>query len=202
MTAEAIDQAHALGQTHPSWPAATRLAVARAKATATAKQYDWEPSATGLPQCEFDQDGWNIQVSLMVDHDTDLSWEGEFTDHWQDGVVPTGGRKYFLPAITRREHYTGLRALGYTRNNAWLTAGEYVQDALDHVRGDEYEMVGVVVTAHRAGVELGEASLWGVELSNDSWPDPDHYVIDVMEDLTAEAINEAKAALAALQGQS
>ncbi len=56
----------------------------------------------------------------------------------------------------------------------------------------ELEFVGVIVRAKRAGIELGSASLWGIE------SDSGDYFEQVAQELREEALGEAKAALAEL----
>jgi hypothetical protein len=62
----------------------------------------------------------------------------------------------------------------------------------------EWHFVGLVVTASKLNVDLGEASLWGVEAGRlaDQDIDPlEHYAIP---DLVEEALDDAKSKLARL----
>lgn len=66
-------------------------------------------------------------------------------------------------------------------------------------RGD-WSYVGVVVTASRAGVELGRASIWGTEAGySPGWDGyVDAFASGYVDDLIDEAIDEARARLAKL----
>jgi hypothetical protein len=58
---------------------------------------------------------------------------------------------------------------------------------------DEWTWCGVIVTASRAGIELGCASLWGIECN---YPDSDNsYLRDVANELSGEAIENAQDAI-------
>ena len=55
---------------------------------------------------------------------------------------------------------------------------------------DEWQYVGVAVTASIDGIELGSASLWGIECN---YPGSDNsYLTDVAEELAPEAIEQAE----------
>lgn len=53
--------------------------------------------------------------------------------------------------------------------------------------GDTWWMKGCIVKAYLQGIELGNASLWGIESDSD-----EGYFKETEEDLTAQAIDEAK----------
>lgn len=57
---------------------------------------------------------------------------------------------------------------------------------------DEWHWCGIVVTAYRNGIELGSASLWGIE------SDSGEYLVDVANELMGEAIDDARSQVAAL----
>lgn len=69
------------------------------------------------------------------------------------------------------------------------------QDAarVDAFNRGAWDMVGVRVEVSRHGVKLADASLWGIE--SDSGED---YFAEVERDLTAEALDAARATLAKL----
>jgi hypothetical protein len=64
-------------------------------------------------------------------------------------------------------------------------------------RNDEWRFVGVHVSAHKADVELAEASVWGVACN---FPGTDNgcYLCEVAADLASEAMHAAKEKLAEL----
>jgi hypothetical protein len=55
------------------------------------------------------------------------------------------------------------------------------------------QFVGITVSAYRVGIELGNASLWGIDDSSE-----DSYLCEITRELTDDAIAEANASLAAL----
>lgn len=65
----------------------------------------------------------------------------------------------------------------------------------EYLRGwcnDEWCWVGVVVTAHKAGIELGAAALWGIESEDAA------HILNTANDLIADALAEAKDTLTKL----
>lgn len=57
---------------------------------------------------------------------------------------------------------------------------------------DDWQWCGVIVTASREGIDLGRASLWGIE------SDAGAYLVEVANELAGEAIAEATAMLGRL----
>lgn len=83
----------------------------------------------------------------------------------------------------------------------------YSPEQIQAWREDEWQYVGTIVTASRAGIELGSASLWGSEygfLPTVGYVSPlvgdgDKFVSGYGPGLISEAIAEAQAKLAELQ---
>lgn len=85
------------------------------------------------------------------------------------------------------------RRASYPSARAYAAAA--ARSDFDRLRGwcnDSWHYVGVVVTCSRNGVELGSASLWGIE------SDARDYLQEVAHDLRDEALEEARATLANL----
>ena len=68
-----------------------------------------------------------------------------------------------------------------------LRAATAADDSMGAWCRDDWSWIGVVVTASREGVELGSASLWGIE------SDAGAYLVDTANNLIAEALADAKA---------
>lgn len=165
--------------------------------------FDWGHFDTDidLPQ----SGGLVARVIIRHDEDGDTSFFGKFTDAWEPGAIAhstehvhNGGRDayaYFIPGYAynadeyRPEH---------GKHEAWTLAREYARR--DYRRmlnyGNGWNMVGVTVTVfHMAApaVELGRASLWGIE--SDSGRD---FFEQTARELIPEAMQEARAERARL----
>lgn len=80
---------------------------------------------------------------------------------------------YDVPRETPRQRAAKAALADYNRLRGWCD--------------DSWNWCGVVVTASRAGVELGTASLWGIE------SDTGAYLVEVANELAAEALANAAA---------
>lgn len=159
-------------------------------------------------QADVVRKGWSIRVRVKVDENADTSHLGTLTDkrpctveHRSGAVVfrsPSAvavrnpGRNdyhYFEPQITAAEHAAGLHAMGFSRGESNRLGREYVLRDMKRLLavGSSWEPVGVVVRVYREGVELGSASLWGIE------SDAGDYLNEVAEDMIAEALEQARA---------
>ena len=102
---------------------------------------------------------------------------GDYEQYWSNGSTGT-------VAETR----ASMSKLGMSKQVAeeWARANArmFYERALRTLDGD-ITYVGVVVTASRAGVELGENSLWGIE------SDSGDYFNEVASDCAGEAISQA-----------
>lgn len=120
--------------------------------------------------------------------------------HIARGIAP----RYGLPDIAskaRRDINVAVRELYDIRlaqlgSKRAMAANAAIGD-YEYLRGwcnDQWSYVGVIVTAThtRTGVECGSASLWGVETSDTEYP------TSVANELIDEALNEARATIAAL----
>ena len=80
----------------------------------------------------------------------------------------------------------------------------YSEKDLDAWRGSHWDFVGYQVVASKAGIELGDAAIFGVEdgieLDNGSTYNMDAFIAEnyYLEDLVRDAVHEAKIKLAEL----
>lgn len=159
----------------------------------------------------IERDGFTLRARIEHDSDTRAPWEehdghGPVSGWRKDGKRPgelvlaemRGG--YEPP---RRRFYDFAEACRIARRDGWDAApydvpGETPRQRAakaamanyNRLRGwcdDSWNWCGVVVTASRAGVELGTASLWGIE------SDAGAYLVEVANELAGEALSDAAA---------
>lgn len=149
----------------------------------------------------FVVEGFTVRIRIEQDQDADLSFLGEFTDRpagdhsegyclRNPNAYDHGAYKWFVPANPVPEVAAELIKLKFGKRLAWELAWRYakqdLQEALD------YAPVGVIVTASREGIELGQDSLGGID-------DPDYARSAVAEhDMIGTAIAKAKEMLGRL----
>lgn len=92
-------------------------------------------------------------------------------DGWGIANPPEGATRRQIAALAAREDFERLRR--------WCN--------------DDWSYVGVVVTVSAKGVELGSASLWGIE------SDAGEYLVEVANELLPEAMEEARKRIVDLQ---
>lgn len=167
--------------------------------------FQWAHDDTG----ETTRDGFELRATVRADEWPELSYLGEFTNSpGPDTIaVPDGMRyapaafrvdyRYFAPAIPWREQRAGLSRMGFPRHVADCLAREYNRrDMRAYVETETY---AVTVTASRAGVELGSASMGGIGFLPDTdATDRETYIDEIATDLIGEVIDEARANLRAL----
>lgn len=151
-------------------------------------------------RCEVD--GFTLTVSLQSDYGHGTPWEIEEGHGPVSGWTSRPKRPGELVLSENRgfrRFYDFQEAVKIARREKWgmsgtesLPAGEraYIAAMADYKRligwcKDEWTYVGVVVTVSREGVELAEASLWGIE------SDAESYILEVANELIHEAINES-----------
>lgn len=202
-----LERALTLRAKHPEAPAQALLSWARNPEVAP---LPWEDNRrTGLPAAKIEQDGFDVRVKVEYDETgPDLSWLGEFHERYTKGAIrvraPREWRRsdahgciWFVPGCSAKEHRDSLHKMGYARAEADRLARSYVYRDAERLRelcnGDRaIYMVGVDV--YRAGIRLGSAGLFGIDVDK---PDDD-YMTEVARDLIAEAIGEARASLSKL----
>lgn len=206
MTNQTIARARKLRADTPELSARLALDIARQVDDLP----DWADDLTMAGErVRFTRDGFDVTVRLEYDSYPDRSYLGVFTDKPQDGAIPVARRdryapsafkidyEYFLPEITEAEHYESLRKLKYGKAQARATARRYVREAYEAVVNGASFVLSVTVS--RAGVELGEAALGGIDFSDSLLDDTDRtYLVEVIEDILPDAIDEAHDKIQAL----
>jgi len=168
--------------------------------TTTKAELNWRNE-----RAEWQQDGFDIVAKIRPDEDPDLSWLGTYTDSLpageagrdyidreKEGDWTSREYRYFVPGNSYAEAVSSLVKMGYTPIGAKRMAKRYVHQ--DYQRCEDYNRGGwsmtyVSVTASREGVELGRASLGGIE------SDAGDYITDTALELVGEAVKEAETTL-------
>lgn len=123
----------------------------------------------------------------------------KFMEELQDLCIDSDDYEEGDKVVVRHEYYQEI-STHYSRNEYEFYVScnyphpkpeEYQYFLYDFERlesyGDEWWSKGCIVTAFLNGIELGNASLWGIESDSD-----EGYFKETEEDLTAQAIDEAK----------
>jgi hypothetical protein len=151
------------------------------------------------------EDGFTLTARVVPDYDADTSYLGTFTDTWAPGAIRRphayqhyrGEYAYFVPARTEAEHYADLRPT-HGKARARELAHRYTWEDYRRAEayGREWGMYGVTVTARRAGITLGESSVWSIDIGDGS--DTDGTLAECAHDQAEEALHEAREALTRL----
>lgn len=201
-------------------PARSALALARWAVSPPA--FDWQSDRNGNDVARFARDGFDITLRTQPDYESGgveetgaLDW-GRYSDEAGRKVPDPPVRDAYPVEITTRDGiawYVSSETLA-SRVAYYRKAGASRAVALDMARADVRseaepwdgqdgpQTVGLTVTASRAGIELGSASLWGIGVG---WDDvtrqyqTHRWLDEIAPDLIDEAIEDAKASLARLQ---
>lgn len=148
---------------------------------------------------EFKVNGFDVRAFETLDGDGDTSTLGEYTDDLVDGNIVRKFGKYFedlteeerddLPERRGREFrafkpYAGGEKTG---TEDYKTYGMQDYKRMEGLDAGDWCYMGVIVKASRNGIDLGEASLWGIESDSGA-----AYLDEVIKDLSGEAVAEAK----------
>jgi hypothetical protein len=203
----------------PSTPAKSALAWARGTTQAAARpEYPWKnDKRTGNPVAKFSTEGFDVVITFVYDQDSERDWLGdlaavkrdECTDYpagkpSPDAVMVTndrGERAWFTSAYGYEQHVKDAIAMGYSRGTAVDWARKCVrEDAKQRISDDP--LYGCVVKVYRAGVLLGESSVWAIDVDGyiDSPPNL-AYRDEVASEQLPEALDAARKALAELGGE-
>ena len=143
-----------------------------------------------------------LDVNVRTEHDysPDLSWLGEYHSNRRPGCIDREARgdagrheyQFWSPGMSLEDHRAGLRRMGYSKHSAYTLARGYVLRDYKRIEsyGTDWWMEGVIVSVSLDEHALGEASLWGIE--SDAG---DEYRAEIVAELTAEAVEEARRAL-------
>lgn len=188
---------------HPFLSASTSLMMVRFRHQPT---FTFKTLRNGDQVAKLEREGFDIEVRIVPDNDSDMSDLGTFTDAWEEGAVRNPNHRHdshvyawFVPErATMEELYPWYREQGSSkavaRERVRQAAEEDAQYAADN------RSYGVIVTASKAGVELGSESLWGVTFDDDFDWEGHHYTTDLAENngMITLAIEEAREALPSL----
>lgn len=158
---------------------------------------------------EVTRDGFSLRARIEHDGDTGAPWE----EHDGHGPVSDWTRRDKLPGellldengyhgpYAKKRFYDFAEACRIARRDGWNAAPYDVPGETPRQRAakaaradferlrawcdDGWNWCGVVVTASRAGIELGTASLWGIE------SDAGDYLLEVANELAEQALAEA-----------
>lgn len=201
---------------YPRVSAVHALAIARAKVKPNPLAWKDRRRADGI-EAETERDAFRVVFTCEPDHEEgSTDFYGTFTSKWSADAIPNGNPKrrergeydYFLPQYTRAERREVLQAVGVSRGVAEEEAREGVREDWKRAKtlGTDWTFYVVRVRVFRAGIELGRASTYGVELSDPEWTrGADTYTAmyldatDVALTLLDEALDEAKEKLAELR---
>lgn len=191
------------------YPAHVALACARWDARPL--ELDWSGDVGTLERDGFEvrvtvtPDDWPRELGTFTDVRPDTYERAYRTPGW-DALLeqscgqlwhrPRDSRRYYVPDTgTLEEHRRGYHGLGYSRHAAHVRAFEIIREDVRRACSDDQVEYVVVVKVSRAGVELGSASLGGVDVD-----DGPRDFEEILEDhgLIDEALEEARGALARL----
>jgi hypothetical protein len=158
---------------------------ARRKARIAETGFAWREDRHSDRFAAWSEAGFDLRVRIVMDDDgwwtSGVETLGRFTARWQPGAIrhhrrARGDCEWFLPANPDDAHDDYRRACAY---------------------GQDWWYVGVEATASRAGVALGDASLWGIDYAPGGSDDD---LTEVAFDLASEAIAAATRTLRELCG--
>lgn len=190
-----------------------RYAATLARWAATPPELEWTTDRSGFPAARLSRDGYDIRVRCEPDYESDplegvgaLEWPARWADpdHTPPGTVKVrtrNGYAYWRSETPFADRVADFRRRGYARGPAWDAARADLEAEAKAVDGqDPPSSYGVIVTASRAGVELGSASVWGVSADWDeiTRDDGTRYLDETARELIPQAIEDARASLARL----
>ncbi len=188
-------------QTRMGFDLGAKDALHHLRTLAGLQSLDWEGASEGRG-CIWEESGFQLRATLVPEDYPNLDYLGRFTARWRPGAIrhePGNWRTldWFVPGNIEQEHYRGLLSLKYGRAYAAEAARRYVIEDYRRTRsyGEEWCHLILEVTASRADVELGSASLSGIESDGDEW-----YLDQTARELAAAAITDAEKSLHRLCG--
>jgi hypothetical protein len=148
-------------------------------------------------------DGWMVHVKVGIDQDAKLGDDdvtGWFTDVYEPGCIRNTHRNWGSDYEWYHPSNYELRDLptdGSTKGMSKQVAREHIAEQIRKAMADDADRyyVHVRVSVFRAGVELGSAGLYGIDLLG---RDDTNYLGEVAEDLLSDAVVEAERTLAEL----
>lgn len=181
-------------------PARTAIAWART----VNPSLDWRSSLGGRDTATFKHQGFDVVAEVSPDEYTDLGMSGlgTFEREYEPGDIvrygPDDGYRrnrelrYFRPVESVAAWRKEFQRSGMAKGPAEEAARALRFDAAR--RAVEYQAFNLLVTVSRHGVELGSASLGGIDLGGTSTENED-YLTSTVFDILPEAIDDARASL-------
>lgn len=183
------------------------------------KPLDWD---SNTEHATWKDHGFTLHARVKYDDSPDLSYLGEVSTTWKPGAVTIDphddiarnerGRHDDRPVYFHTESGKGTREFLHYRGVAKGPAEEYARECAHEefrryrsLMNNDWDYVGIVVTAYRKGIKLGSASVWGIERYGRNTPgfepksDCTEYFTETAYELAHEAIKEAKDAIEGLQ---
>lgn len=169
---DTIEKARALMREHKY---SARQALNVVRTNYKARRVEMEDNRYGETVGHIEIDGFDLTVKWEYDE----WYQGDYdlTDTWRKGAVQNPlwrpeqyGRdrhyRWIVLPMSWEDHYEGLHKMGYSRGQAAEMAREYVNQDVKRIISEE-PYYNVSVTASRAGIELGCASMGGTDLGED-----------------------------------
>jgi len=151
-----------------------------------------------LYELKWKYNGFDMKGRVEIDDSYDISYLGEFTNKLSPGCITrrNPGRnefKYFSPAQDHKELRNFFSTSGYSKHDADVKARQSIKNDFQHAEecGISWNPYGLIVNTYKAGVELGSASLWGIEFREDFENEMKRYALELQE----EAVDEAQKTL-------
>lgn len=135
--------------------------------------------------------GWTITVWKEPDYDADLTWMGEYSRTPNEYAIETGRGNKYLPYFNPPfENYQG---------SSEEEIKKYCQQDFEHMEGYgiTWGMVAVKATISYKGIQLGSASVWGVE---DRWDGKSEWQDEIKDDILWQAFEDVRKNLEILRG--
>lgn len=142
----------------------------------------------------FNRDGFEIAVFTGPDP---ILWAGnlyqELIDVKKEPLDETSVQLNNLGEIPDPDTYTFWATLKESGDSEWF---DRAVRELKMLLSGEMELMEIAVVARRSGLDLGHAHRGGITVSSAS--DLETAIVENLEDMTAEAISEAKLRIASL----
>lgn len=164
-----------------------------------------EYNRQGMIECSIDDavDGWRIDVKSEYDNSPDTSYLGEYTDNPSGWYIDRKTGNLYHDDKCIRKKITGndwergqYRYYVYPWEKGTIEAVIRDYSRLESINRGDVSFIGIIVTVHLEGVELGFDSLWGIESDSD-----EDYISDMIHDVAMQAIGEAMNKMASLKAK-
>jgi hypothetical protein len=137
----------------------------------------------------IEKDGFALRAEIVDDETSPPPWENDGHGPVYNWTLrgPLPGELVLNRYGNYRRYYDLDAAIEISLRDNWGPGGALADfQRLKDWCDNKWTYVGVVVTASKADIDLGNASLWGIE------SDATDYLVEVVNDLINDAIDEAK----------